>query len=167
MGRLTPEEWIDAKRAEGFQIDDPLQRRRCAPENTRETVKTTSKVPDLATPVRTTTITIPFPPSINHYWRRVGKKTLLSAAGRKFKKAVEKAALECGCSHVDGRLDVDIRLFPPDRRRRDIDNYCKATLDALEKCGIYDNDEQIDHLRVRRDEVRKGGQAVIVIKRVG
>jgi len=43
--------------------------------------------------------------------------------------------------------------FPPDRRRRDLDNLLKSVLDALEHAGVYADDSQVDLLVVRRCEV--------------
>ena len=33
-------------------------------------------------------VELPYPPSINHYWRRVGPKTLISREGRRFRASV-------------------------------------------------------------------------------
>ena len=35
--------------------------------------------------------TLPYPPSVNSIWRRVGNKTLLSAEGREYHERVESA----------------------------------------------------------------------------
>ena len=37
-----------------------------------------------------------------------------------------------GIKPLTGKLVVDVEVFPPDNRRRDIDNVQKALLDALE-----------------------------------
>ena len=44
-------------------------------------------------------------------------------------------------------------VFPPDRRRRDIDNLPKAVLDSLEFAGVFENDSQVDRLLVLRQGV--------------
>ena len=33
-------------------------------------------------------VELPYPPSINHYWRRVGARTLISREGRRFRREV-------------------------------------------------------------------------------
>ena len=43
--------------------------------------------------------------------------------------------------------------FPPDRRRRDLDNLQKPLLDALQHAGVYEDDSQIDLLVSRRREL--------------
>jgi crossover junction endodeoxyribonuclease RusA len=58
-----------------------------------------------------------------------------------------------------------IKLYPPDRRKRDIDNMLKSLLDSL--IGIaYDDDSQIQCLAVSKEEVVKGGKCEIKIKEV-
>jgi crossover junction endodeoxyribonuclease RusA len=48
--------------------------------------------------------------------------------------------------------------FPPDRRRRDLDNIQKPVLDALEHAAVYEDDSQIDLLITRRREVTSPGR---------
>ena len=103
--------------------------------------------------------TLPYPPSINHYWRRVGPRTLISREGRTFRTNV-CALLGGGGPRkppAGGRIALCMDAFPPDRRRRDLDNLIKATADALQHAGVYGDDSQIDLLTVRRDRVVPGG----------
>ncbi|RMF93599.1 MAG: RusA family crossover junction endodeoxyribonuclease, partial [Planctomycetota bacterium] len=74
---------------------------------------------------------LPYPPSVNHYWRRVGARTLISRGGRAFRASVCSILAAHGIEPIDGPLCVSIDVHPPDRRRRDIDNLQKALLDAL------------------------------------
>jgi len=110
-------------------------------------------------------ITLPYPPSINHYWRRVGPRTLISREGRAFRKNV-CALLGGGGPRkppAGGRIALCMDAFPPDRRRRDLDNIQKPVLDALEHAGVYVDDSQIDLLITRRCESTKGGRLDICI----
>lgn len=88
-------------------------------------------------------LTLPFPPSVNTYWRAPNKgalagRHLVSAAGRKYQSEACAAIVE-----QLRRLPkpsttpaaVAITLFPPDQRRRDLDNYNKALFDALTHAG--------------------------------
>ena len=103
-------------------------------------------------------LTLPYPPSINHYWRRVGPRTLISREGRAFRRNV--CALLGGGGRrppLGGRIALAMDAFPPDHRRRDLDNIAKPVLDALEHAGIYLDDSQIDLLLTRRREIVKGG----------
>lgn len=51
---------------------------------------------------------------------------------------------------ASARLRVVLILNPPDRRRRDVDNYSKGLLDAFTHAGIWADDEQIDELLIRK-----------------
>lgn len=105
-------------------------------------------------------LNLPYPPSINHYWRRVGPRTLISREGRTFRRNV-CALLGGGGPRKPpsgGRIALAMDAFPPDRRRRDLDNLQKPVLDALEQAGIYEDDSQIDLLLTRRRDVVAGGK---------
>lgn len=65
-----------------------------------------------------------------------------------------------------GRLRVEIEVYPPDRRKRDIDNVCKATLDALAKAGVYQDDSQIDVLLITRMGIVSGGCLEVKVQKV-
>jgi crossover junction endodeoxyribonuclease RusA len=45
----------------------------------------------------------------------------------------------------------------PDNRCRDLDNILKALQDALQDAGVYNDDHQIDDLRVTRTAPQKPG----------
>ena len=91
----------------------------------------------------------------------------VSEAGMAFRKAVWVWCRQNRIKPLTGRLAMAIELYPPDRRRRDIDNVLKATLDALQHGGAYANDCQIDYLSIKRCDVTKGGRMrVIIIKSI-
>lgn len=109
-------------------------------------------------------IELPFPPSINHLWRRVGNRTLVSRGGRAFCRAVHAALVAQGVRPISGRLAVTIDVHPPDRRRRDLDNIMKALLDAMQHGGAYHDDGQIDDLHIRRGECVPEGRVRVRIE---
>ena len=109
-------------------------------------------------------IVIPYPPSVNTYWRSIGRgRVIISKKGREDRHAVDVAVANCFADCDDdprpllGRLKVVIKATMPDRRRRDIDNINKAALDAMGHAGIYGDDNQIDDLHVIRGEVLAPG----------
>lgn len=95
-------------------------------------------------------LSLPFPPSVNTYWRHVGKRVLVSKKGREYQAAVSALLNRKNIETHEGDLIVDIRLVPPDRRRRDVDNSLKALLDALQFGGAYLDDSQIVRLTVEK-----------------
>ena len=110
--------------------------------------------------------TLPWPPSINHYWRRVGPRTLISREGRTFRRNV-CALLGGGGPRkppADGRIALCMDAFPPDRRRRDLDNLPKAVQDSLAHAGVYEDDSQIDELHVRRCAKANKGKIIVRIE---
>ena len=98
------------------------------------------------------TLTLPYPPSINRYYRHVGYRTLISREGRAFRTNV--CALMGGGGPrkppAGGRIALCMDAFPPDRRVRDLDNLLKGTLDALQHADVYEDDGQVDLLVARR-----------------
>jgi crossover junction endodeoxyribonuclease RusA len=57
-----------------------------------------------------------------------------------------------------GDLMVEIIIYPPDKRKRDMDNIKKALFDALQHAGLYYDDYQIcDDHTIRMNKVVKGG----------
>lgn len=106
---------------------------------------------------------LPYPPSVNHYWGQAGNHRFIGKKGKEFRAQVMDAVNEAGFSALEGRLAVHIALFPPDRRKRDVDNVLKSLLDACEHAGCYENDSQIDELHITRRELVKGGACTIII----
>lgn len=99
---------------------------------------------------------LPFPPTVNTYWRRVGNSTKISEKGRKYARDI--AWLTRGQKIQDGkRVSVLVEAFMPDKRSRDLDNLFKALLDSLVKAGVLVDDSIIDELRIVRREVVKNG----------
>jgi crossover junction endodeoxyribonuclease RusA len=103
---------------------------------------------------------LPYPPSLNHYWRNVRGRTLLSADGRAYRGRVATAVYEQHAGDHElgkhARLAVVIRIYAPDKRRRDLDNIPKGILDSLQRAGVYHDDSQIDDLRIVRGQPGAG-----------
>lgn len=93
-------------------------------------------------------------PSVNHYWVATGKRRFLSKKAKDFQKMV---GLFVSPHKSIARLKAEITFHFPDKRIRDIDNYLKAVLDSLVKCGLCVDDVQFDELHIKRGEVIKGG----------
>lgn len=106
---------------------------------------------------------LPYPPSVNHYWGQVGTKKFIGKKGKEFRQKVYICALNARQGVLNGRLEVKVYLYPPDKRKRDIDNILKSLLDAMEHAHIYENDSQIDKLCVTRMDVVSGGYCEVTI----
>jgi crossover junction endodeoxyribonuclease RusA len=89
---------------------------------------------------------LPYPPSVNHYWRMGRGRIYLGEEGRRYKRLVTGAVRYAGIRPLDGHLSLEIEAYPPDHRVRDLDNVLKALKDALGKAGVYHDDSQVKHL---------------------
>jgi Holliday junction resolvase RusA-like endonuclease len=73
--------------------------------------------------------------------------------------------------HGFDRIRIDITAFPPDARRRDLDNLSKAVQDAFQIAELYKDDFYIDSqqtvrgmpYRVKGAEIRDGGRLKVTI----
>lgn len=66
------------------------------------------------------------------------------------------------CFGPEIRILMSVAVFALDRRKRDLGNLGKCTLDFLTHAGVYADDSQIDWLEFRRMSVQPGAGRVIV-----
>jgi crossover junction endodeoxyribonuclease RusA len=108
---------------------------------------------------------LPFPPSMNTYWRNFRGRTVLSKNGRQFKSDVQDYIIENNIPKFeDKKLKITMILRPRDKRKIDIDNRIKAVLDSLQDAGVFDDDFQVDHIEMIRGEQIKGGLIRVLIE---
>jgi crossover junction endodeoxyribonuclease RusA len=91
-------------------------------------------------------ITLPYPPSLNRYWRAFSGRVILSKEARAYKATV--ARLCTGTDPHTDRVALFIRVYRP-AKRGDVDNILKALLDAMQG-HVYMNDSQVVELHVFR-----------------
>lgn len=101
---------------------------------------------------------LPFPPSVNHYWRKVPRGMIVSEEGRKYNSRVAMLTLLNGrgdqdyyvrqLAHIgDMPVRVNISAYLPDRRKRDLDNLFKVLFDSFTKNKIWEDDSQVYDIR--------------------
>jgi crossover junction endodeoxyribonuclease RusA len=94
-------------------------------------------------------LTLPWPPSVNKYWRTFQGRMIISAEGRAYRKAVtDQVFVQRGAKLFKGKLLVEIEAYRPDNRRRDLDNLLKAALDGCTFAGVWVDDSNIVDLRI-------------------
>ena len=110
-------------------------------------------------------IKLPFPPSINGYWRSYKGRQIISAKGREYRGKVIACIAKLGLLNhgIKEDLSVEMLLFPPDKRSRDIDNYTKATFDALTHSGFWIDDVQVQRMVIEKRGPIKGGCIELII----
>ena len=112
-----------------------------------------------------------YPPSINKYYLN---RTIRSRTGKIVKPrlpAVQKYVTDCllllkmqKINSIDAeKLQVELFIYPPDKKRRDLDNVCKVILDTLQRAGVYTDDYKIWKLTISRKEVRQYGEVEFFI----
>ena len=123
-------------------------------------------------------IVLPYPPTVNHYWRSkvtqiktAGKlklvpKVYVAEKGLSFRSEVYALCKKNKINKMSGRLKVRVLVNPPDNRKRDIDNLTKALFDSLTHAGAYNDDSQIDEFTVVRLDAIKGGKVKVIIKEI-
>lgn len=119
------------------------------------------------------TLTLPWPPSLNRYWRHptsgpLAGRHLISAEGRAYRDQIMARLIEERLHNLrtQARLAVEAKAFPPDNRKRDLDNIFKALGDSLTHGGLWQDDSQIDDLRLIRGPIYRGGKIVMTVRSV-
>lgn len=89
---------------------------------------------------------------------------MVSKEARIYKSVICKLAKTWKYPCIGGRISVALSVFPPDKRRRDIDNLAKISLDSLQKAGLFHDDSQIDYLSIERCETFENGKIMVCIR---
>ena len=107
---------------------------------------------------------LPWPPSVNHYYRHVNSRVLICKDGRKYREKIVALLASQNVSKFNVPVEIYIELYPPDNRRRDVDNSLKCLLDAFTHGGLYTDDSLIHKLTViKREPMPPDGMAYIRI----
>ena len=113
---------------------------------------------------------LPFPPSVNHYYVKTKRGVFVSKKGREFRAEVIQCIHDqLGlCEMITDKLLVEVVLYPPDKRTRDVDNYNKPLLDAITHAGLWKDDSIIDQLFNYRGEASpRSGSVFLRIQDAG
>ena len=116
--------------------------------------------------IKECTLILPWPPSVNAIWSTTGKGNWYSTkVARDFKELV-KYVVYTARSPKFGKnlLMVELLAYPPDGRRRDLDNLAKVSFDALEDAGVFDNDCQIKRIYMEMKEKDPEGKGKVIVK---
>ena len=108
------------------------------------------------------TLVLPYPPTVNHMYRRARGHLALTPEALAFRHAVRMIAMAQAVTPIIGPVAVFLDVYRP-RRRGDLDNLLKATLDALNGVA-YRDDNQVEQITaVRYDDKRAPRVEVSVV----
>lgn len=109
--------------------------------------------------------TLPWPPSVNGYWRSFRGRQIISKRGREYVKQVDELMKELNLhsEQISKSVSVSIKLNPPTLRSYDVDNFNKGIFDALSKCGFWLDDSQVYRLTIEKGNKAKGGNAEVTV----
>lgn len=111
-------------------------------------------------------ICLPYPPSVNHMYRRSGNRVVLSPEVRAWRDRAHWYLRLAGIvAPLEGPVAVTVIAYRP-RRRGDIDNLAKAVLDALNGFAFGD-DGQVVLLTMSRYEDARNPRVLVRVSSVG
>jgi len=106
---------------------------------------------------------LPFPPTVNNYYVKTQRGMFISQKGRKYREATAEALNgQLPSVHIDEPMLLEVVLYPPDKRKRDLDNYMKSMLDACTQAGLWEDDSLINQLFIYRGQVAKPSGNVFI-----
>jgi crossover junction endodeoxyribonuclease RusA len=97
---------------------------------------------------------LPIAISENQYRRYVPgcNHPVICAAGRKFHELVKHRFADSGQRKINGPVAVTLDFYPPDNRKRDLDNQFKCLFDSIVRAGCIADDACIQELHAYKRE---------------
>lgn len=113
-------------------------------------------------------LVLPFPPSVNNTWEIAGKKIIIKPHVVKFRHTARAMAIRQarGRAMICEPVCVWMVFYPPDKRRRDLDNLPKSVFDVLTKAKIWQDDKLVHEMHLKWGEEVPLGKAIVKIKRI-
>jgi crossover junction endodeoxyribonuclease RusA len=93
-------------------------------------------------------LTLPFPPSLNHYLRRTPHGVYQTPEAVAYKEEAAYTARLAGVQPLEGEVVVVLDVYRP-AKRGDLDNYAKLALDAMNRI-LWHDDSQIVEIHAHR-----------------
>lgn len=117
-------------------------------------------------------IVLPYPPTLNTGWRCLAGKMVLAKRQRIFRRVVAErvAAIQRDKDKPYQpmgllRCAVEVSVYPPTKRRYDLDNLAKPLLDALMHAGVFEDDSQVQQLLLTKGDIDKPlGSCFVIVQ---
>jgi len=116
------------------------------------------------------TIELTYPPSVNDYYSKWchGKAVKVAVANPGMAYRAEVLRYKLVELHnpqpIKGRVSMEVELWAPDRRKRDIDNPLKCLFDSFTYAKIWEDDEIVDCLLMHKRGVEAPGKCIITLR---
>lgn len=111
-------------------------------------------------------LTLPYPPSVNHYLARSHTGGLYpTAQATAYKEEVALRARLAGIAPLDGAVVVMVDVYRP-ARRGDLDNSLKVCFDSLNGIAWHD-DSQVVEIHASRHDDKANPRVEVTIWAVG
>lgn len=110
-------------------------------------------------------LTLPYPPSVNHYLRRGKRGVYQTPEATAYKEHAALTARLEGVEPLAGEIVVVLEIYRP-RKVGDIDGVFKLVFDALNGVAWFD-DKQIVELTARRHDDKHNPRIELVIWQKG
>ncbi|HEX3767537.1 MAG TPA: RusA family crossover junction endodeoxyribonuclease [Puia sp.] len=124
---------------------------------------------------------LPYPPSVNHY-KKAGR-IVKTAAGKLYQQRVNTDETKTFYFQVyiltkklipaewpkscdKATFSLKIYVYPPDGKKRDLDNILKVLIDSLVRAHIIKDDSQVCRLYVEKCDIIKNGKVLVRIEEV-
>lgn len=116
---------------------------------------------------------LPYPPSVNRYFRMFRNRIVTSAEAREYKAQAGWLARERGLhAPLDGPVALRAFLHPRATKMKskavmprciDLDNALKVALDAMNGI-VYEDDRQIAEIHITREKPMPGGRLFVQVR---
>ena len=95
-------------------------------------------------------------------WKHAkGRHYLVQEAKDYFADVMMAVAMQGANIRSEEPLRLQVLLYPPDKRRRDMDNAWKVIGDAMTKAGVWLDDSQIRAKLIEWQDPIKGGKVLV------
>lgn len=88
------------------------------------------------------TLSLPYPPSANRYWRNFRGRMVISPEAKGYKTAVQLIAKRAGVRLLTGEVALILRVYRP-RKAGDLSNRIKVLEDALQGVAFHDDSQVV------------------------
>lgn len=113
-------------------------------------------------------VQLPWPTTANRRLSVYRGRMLATSQYREWKERAAEYLLAqlIGTPKLRGRCQVLIEAWPPDHRRRDIDNVVKPALDALVRARLIGDDFDVERITVQRCVVWPTGRLILHVEEI-